>query len=1295
MAITYIDGAGATYDDNTVPVSGPTTSFPIPVPTAGGALVEGDFLVAAVSYDVSDTTAPSRTLPSGWTTITGLQLLGSGTTTAFHEGIYHRVTAGEAGTTPSWVLTPNGATAMMGNVAVSRFRGVDAASPFAKAAPIFAGTMLTTGAITAPSITTTAANTMLVTGFGIRNGSATLTSVTPGYTVGGSGFSGQGRSVGLAHKALAAQGASGTAAWNLSTTSNPKYAWQTALKESTTVAPQTYYVAGAGGSDTANGTSTGTPWATIAKVNSTALVPGDTVLFQRGQTFANAALLCDNSGTSASRITFGAYGSGAKPIFDGGGGAASAPPIMVTGNYVTMQDVQTQNAGTGVTAQRGISWVGTDGLCQSVSSTGNTIGLQAENGAHRLRVTGSEFSGNTTVYQPAGATDDYGASGVVLQQADDVEVDHCTFTGNYGPSVDFGIDGSAVEIYGAVRAVIHHNVSTDCPTFSELGHVRTDDVTFHNNLIIGTASGPSGAAAVNAQGTGTFGPVTNIKFHHNTAVLRGADPVGVVLGAGVTASIHNNVVESSYCGWFGGEKKDEGHNVWFGNTADIWSTATAGSNAMASTSTSASPQFVSTTDYHLQATSPAVNRGIDLGYTTDYDGSPRLVGAAPDAGAYESTVTAPAAPTLLHRVLGIPSGTAVPIQARTTSATSVRAQVSTSSTFASGIISGSAVTPNAQGDSQLTVTGLAAGTTYWHRIGMTVGGAETFSAISSRSFRTAPTGPANFAFNFGSCTDATDSASMSAIAARNDDLFFHVGDLYYNDARAEALTDFRAEMLGKIQAPNHAAVFAGTPTSYTPSDHDGMANNTNAGNNPTPWTFWNAAYRELFPTLDLPGSLGVYRSFTWGRVRFIQLDRRSFASDPAATDNASKTCLGATQKQWLKDTITNATEPVIVIVQESPWVGAASGGDDGWMGFTTERTELANFFAASGKPIVMLAGDMHAVAADNGTNAPGGITVFQAAPLRQGASIKGGPYSVAPYPASGTTEVQQYGRVVVTDNGSSVSLVFTGYSSDNTARVTLTETVVPQAFTGAAGLGGSGTLTASPKPGVTRTAALGGSGTLAVAGQTPAVARAAALTSSGSLSTAQLLGVTRPAALSGAGALSTTQRLGMIRPAALSGVGSLSTTQLVAFIRAAALAGSGTLSTTQRAGFIKAAALAGSGTLIGDALGFTSAGLSGAGSLTTTQAFTGRQFAALSGAGSLTAAQFRVAVALAAVLAGSGKLAAVTPSVPLSASLTGVGHLSTWSLNLLRFGGITPATLRLGGTLPIAVYLGQNMVWRA
>lgn len=55
---------------------------------------------------------------------------------------------------------------------------------------------------------------------------------------------------------------------------------------------------------------------TIAQVNAATFSPGDNILFRRGDTFYGA-IVVSNSGSSGLPITYGAYGTGAKPIITG------------------------------------------------------------------------------------------------------------------------------------------------------------------------------------------------------------------------------------------------------------------------------------------------------------------------------------------------------------------------------------------------------------------------------------------------------------------------------------------------------------------------------------------------------------------------------------------------------------------------------------------------------------------------------------------------------------------------------------------------------------------------------------------------------------------------------------------------------------------------------------------------------------------------------------------------------------------------------------------------------------------
>lgn len=78
----------------------------------------------------------------------------------------------------------------------------------------------------------------------------------------------------------------------------------------------TYYFS-ATGSDAANGTSTITPKQTLTGLAAINLNPGDIVLFKRGDTFYGTYSATDDGTSGAGVITYGAYGTGAKPIITG------------------------------------------------------------------------------------------------------------------------------------------------------------------------------------------------------------------------------------------------------------------------------------------------------------------------------------------------------------------------------------------------------------------------------------------------------------------------------------------------------------------------------------------------------------------------------------------------------------------------------------------------------------------------------------------------------------------------------------------------------------------------------------------------------------------------------------------------------------------------------------------------------------------------------------------------------------------------------------------------------------------
>jgi parallel beta-helix repeat protein len=90
----------------------------------------------------------------------------------------------------------------------------------------------------------------------------------------------------------------------------------TVTANSNTSSYTSYYVDSIAGSDANNGTSSSSPWRTVAKVNSTSFSPGTHVLFKKGDLWRET-LSPFASGEAGNPIVFDAYGTGAAPILSG------------------------------------------------------------------------------------------------------------------------------------------------------------------------------------------------------------------------------------------------------------------------------------------------------------------------------------------------------------------------------------------------------------------------------------------------------------------------------------------------------------------------------------------------------------------------------------------------------------------------------------------------------------------------------------------------------------------------------------------------------------------------------------------------------------------------------------------------------------------------------------------------------------------------------------------------------------------------------------------------------------------
>lgn len=117
-----------------------------------------------------------------------------------------------------------------------------------------------------------------------------------------------------------------------------------------------YYVDSAAGNDNNSGTSTDSPWQSLAKVNTTTFKPGDSIHFKRGCSFTGC-LYPKGSGASGSPITFDAYGTGSLPVINGNTQSSSPgskmpvdAAVYISGlNYITISDLEITNYAAGDT----------------------------------------------------------------------------------------------------------------------------------------------------------------------------------------------------------------------------------------------------------------------------------------------------------------------------------------------------------------------------------------------------------------------------------------------------------------------------------------------------------------------------------------------------------------------------------------------------------------------------------------------------------------------------------------------------------------------------------------------------------------------------------------------------------------------------------------------------------------------------------------------------------------------------------------------------------------------------------
>ena len=365
---------------------------------------------------------------------------------------------------------------------------------------------------------------------------------------------------------------------------------------------------------------------------------------------------------------------------------------------------------------------------------------------------------------------------------------------------------------------------------------------------------------------------------------------------------------------------------------------------------------------------------------------------------------------------------------RSTNAVSVTLRYSTDSGLA-----GYASTVGSEGNNDqwtCNLSSLSADTRYYVRaVGSdTIATFRTFPNAGAYSFGLAAASCAGHSGGEYVTSNVSNAPTFDLIRARleSEDCigFLHLGDRHYRDISTNSPSSFRTAYNDVMSASKQNAMHLKGWVDYTWDDHDFGPNDSDASSASKPAA--QSTYREHVPHWTLPESDSIHHTYVIGRVRVISLDERSYRSANGATDNSSKTMLGATQKAWFKNLVDTATEPLILVMGGTPWNGDGSWT---WGSFSTERTELVTAFGANTAKMIWVHGDNHFLAGDDGTNAPGGIPTFNLAGLDAGHTTNNGTWSTGIF----KNEQQQYGTIHFDDDGTNIDVTVRGYSVNSSS----------------------------------------------------------------------------------------------------------------------------------------------------------------------------------------------------------------------------------------------------------------------
>ena len=428
----------------------------------------------------------------------------------------------------------------------------------------------------------------------------------------------------------------------------------------------TYYI-DCNGNDSNNGTSTSTPWRSLVKANRATLAPGDRMLFKRGCTWTGTFIAKWN-GTASQNILIGAYGTGALPKIQNGPtdlGDGHHNNVEITGSYQIIEFIETtivnppvvpgcQNnpigffVGFNFRNPNNTANGGSYNVVRNSKATRHMAGISLHRSTHHNRILNNVLTDNHVmeVLTPVSvrAADDLGAWGIAVRGKYHEIAFNYLSNNNAFCTYDTPPQGNAIELYEAQFTSVHHNTSINDRDFSEIGgtsSMRADTNTFAYNLVI---SSIRDSHFIIVRGSrNMYGPTYRTTLYNNTVYYTGAESQGIICGAGCSTDIltaKNNIIWAQMKAVFADARFTESNNLYW-NTSGQPFVQLQNFN-MSPTSRIANPQFIDAVsrNFRLQSSSPAINAGINSGWTSDLDQVQVPQGGTHDLGGFEFVATA-------------------------------------------------------------------------------------------------------------------------------------------------------------------------------------------------------------------------------------------------------------------------------------------------------------------------------------------------------------------------------------------------------------------------------------------------------------------------------------------------------------------------------------------------------------------------------------------------------------------------------------------------------------------------------